>query len=78
MYIALDAMGGDNAPLNNIKGAILFLKSCNRQDVGIYLVGPQDILEKELEKLGATDLPIEIVHAEDVVSMDEPPSNVIR
>ena len=77
MYIALDAMGGDNAPLSNVKGAILFAKEC-KQNIGIYLVGDKSKLEKLLKKYGGEDLPIEIVHAEEVVEMDEPPSNVIR
>ena len=75
MYIALDAMGGDLAPHVNVKGAILFSKETGH---GVYLVGKQDILEKLLEEYGGENLPIQIVHAEETVGMDEPPSIVIR
>ncbi|WP_081825258.1 phosphate acyltransferase PlsX [Persephonella sp. IF05-L8] len=75
MYIALDAMGGDYAPQSNVKGAVLFAKEYN---IGVYLVGNKEILEKELEKAGGKGLPIEIIHAEEVISMDEPPSVAVR
>ncbi|WP_457639694.1 phosphate acyltransferase PlsX [Persephonella sp.] len=75
MYIALDAMGGDNAPRSNVEGAVLF---CREYGIGVYLVGDEAELKKELDKLGAKGLPIEIVHAEEVIEMDEPPSNAVR
>jgi len=75
LYIALDAMGGDKAPQSNVEGAVLFAKEFK---VGVYLVGDKDILQKELDKYRAKDLPIEIVHAEDVIEMDEPPSIAVR
>ena len=75
MYIALDAMGGDLAPHVNVKGAILFSKETGH---GVYLVGKEDILKKLLKEYGGENLPIEIVHAEEIVGMDEPPSVVIR
>ncbi len=68
-------MGGDLAPHVNVKGAILFSKETGH---GVYLVGKQDILEKLLEEYGGENLPIQIVHAEETVGMDEPPSIVIR
>ncbi len=78
MYIALDAMGGDYAPKSNIEGAIQFLKE-NKNGVGIYLVGNREILEEELKKYNLpNDLPLEIVHAEEVIEMDEPPSIAVR
>ncbi|MDQ7055761.1 MAG: phosphate acyltransferase PlsX [Persephonella sp.] len=75
MYIALDAMGGDNAPHSNVKGAVLFAKESG---IGVYLVGNKEILEKELERVGGKGLPVEIVHAEEVIEMDEPPSIAVR
>jgi glycerol-3-phosphate acyltransferase PlsX len=78
LYIALDAMGGDYAPKSNIEGAIQFLKE-NKNGVGIYLVGNREILEKELKKYNIPNgLPLEIVHAEEVIEMDEPPSIAVR
>ncbi len=75
MFIALDAMGGDYAPDSNIEGAVLFVKETG---IGVYLVGKQDILEKKLKKYNINNLPIEIVHADEVIGMDEPPSIAVR
>lgn len=75
MYIALDAMGGDYAPDTNVKGAILFAKEIN---IGVYLVGKEEILKPLLEKYDGQNLPIEIVHAEETIEMDELPSIAIR
>ncbi len=75
MFIALDAMGGDYAPDSNIKGAILFAKETN---IGVYLVGNENVLRPKLKEYGGEGLPIEIVHAEDVIEMHEPPSVAIR
>ncbi|EDP74064.1 phosphate acyltransferase PlsX [Hydrogenivirga sp. 128-5-R1-1] len=75
MFIALDTMGGDYAPDSNIKGAILFAKETN---IGVYLVGNENILKPKLKEYGGEGLPIEIVHAEDVIEMHEPPSIAIR
>jgi len=75
LYIALDAMGGDNAPRSNVEGAVQFAREYR---VGVYLVGDESALRKELEKFNTKDLPVEIVHAEEVIDMDEPPSNAVR
>ena len=75
MYIALDAMGGDNAPSSNVKGAVQFVKEYG---TGVYLVGDENILKEELKKEGGEGLPIEIVHAPEVIGMDEPPSIAVR
>jgi len=75
LYIALDAMGGDYAPSSTVKGAIEFVKEYK---VGVYLVGKKDILQKLLKKYKGENLPIEIVHADDVIQMHEPPSIAFR
>ena len=76
MYIALDAMGGDYAPHSNIEGAVQFVKEFN---IGVYLVGKKDILEKELSKYNLPkNAPIEIIHADEVIEMDEAPSVAVR
>ncbi|NPA13328.1 MAG: phosphate acyltransferase PlsX [Aquificae bacterium] len=68
-------MGGDNAPACNVEGAVMFTREYN---VGVYLVGDEKVLKKELEKYDTKGLPIEIVHAEEVIQMDEPPSVAVR
>lgn len=76
MFIALDAMGGDYAPQSNIEGAIQFVKEFN---IGVYLVGKKEILEKELKKYNLPDnLPLKIVNAEESIEMDEAPSIAVR
>lgn len=77
MYIALDAMGGDYAPLCNIEGAVQF---ASEYKIGVYLVGHKDVLHEHINKhkLSISGLPIEIVHAEEVIEMDESPSLALR
>lgn len=74
--IAVDAMGGDYAPEEIVKGAIL---GAQKGDVEIILAGPMDVLEGELGKYSSSnDLPIRCVEANDVIKEGEPPSLVIR
>ena len=46
--IALDMMGGDNAPSSNIVGAIDFLNSNDEEDVKLYLVGSKEKIKSQL------------------------------
>ncbi|NLB35031.1 MAG: phosphate--acyl-ACP acyltransferase, partial [Elusimicrobia bacterium] len=77
--IALDAMGGDTPPAPNIDGAIAALKaeelggSNRKEKIEIVLVGDKALLEEELSKRGASNLPIEIKDASEVIGMDENP-----
>ena len=75
MKIALDAMGGDNAPDVEVDGAVQAVKEF---DVSIVMVGNQEILEEALKKRGALGLPITIKNASEVVGMHESPSTAIR
>jgi glycerol-3-phosphate acyltransferase PlsX len=76
MKIAVDAMGGDHAPQAVIEGAVMATKECG---VEITLVGLCDLVETELSRHeGWKELPIEVVHAQDVVEMHEAPSKVLR
>lgn len=77
MRIAVDAMGGDFAPLEIVKGAVEAAKS-NLDVTKIFLVGDKDKIEAELKKYGATDKKIEVFHASEVISMDESPAQAIR
>ncbi len=76
--IAVDAMGGDNAPHDIINGAI----ESARRSKGRYeivLVGDQEVIEKELKHhLFIKDLPISIEHASQVVGMEEAPATALR
>ena len=75
MAIALDGMGGDFAPQIPVKGAVLAAQEFNEK---IYLIGPENILKKELEKYSYPSSLIEIVDAPDIVTMDEKPSVALR
>ncbi len=74
--IAVDAMGGDYAPEEIIKGAVL---AAQKGDVEIALVGPIDILKKEIAKCNSSaSLPIRCVQASDVIKEGESPALAVR
>ena len=70
MRILIDAMGGDHAPDEIVKGAI---DAAKEFDVQIVLVGQGEAILKSLSKLGHDTLPkgVEIANADDVVVMKE-------
>ncbi|HHO81876.1 MAG TPA: phosphate acyltransferase PlsX [Halothiobacillus sp.] len=75
--IALDAMGGDHAPGVILEATRLFLE--NHRDVEVLLVGDESVLESALVEVGMGDhTTIRVVHAPEVVSMDESPSLALR
>jgi len=74
--VAVDAMGGDYAPEEIVKGAVL---AARKDDVEIFLVGAADILKKELAKYNLTNSSaIRVVEASDVIRENESPVDVIR
>ena len=73
--IALDAMGGDFAPAQPVAAAIL---AAREWGVPMVLVGRRGEVEAELGRHRAPGLPITVVHAPDVVGMDESPVNAFR
>lgn len=74
--VALDAMGGDNAPMEIVKGAVDAVSS--RNDIKVFLVGQEDVVKEELAKYSYPAEQIEIVHAPEVIEMAEPPVIAIR
>lgn len=74
--VALDAMGGDNAPMEIVKGAVDAVSS--RKDIKVFLVGQEDAIKGELAKYSYPVEQIEIVHAPEVIEMAEPPVIAIR
>ena len=75
--IAVDAMGGDNAPFEIVKGTVMALE---KYDCEIILCGKTEEIYRSLEKLGVEKLPdgLEIAYASDVVEMEDNPSTVIK
>ncbi|MCI6164901.1 MAG: phosphate acyltransferase PlsX [Lachnospira sp.] len=74
--VALDAMGGDNAPQEIVKGAVLAVN--NEKDVFVYLVGKEEAVNAELSKYEYDKQRIEVVNATDVIETGEPPVMAIR
>lgn len=74
--VAVDAMGGDNAPLEIIKGAVDAVNSCD--EIKIKLVGIEDTIKQELAKYEYNSDKIEIINATEIIETEEPPVNAIR
>ncbi|MFU8855616.1 MAG: phosphate acyltransferase PlsX [Deferrisomatales bacterium] len=75
MRIAVDAMGGDNAPEAVVEGAVL---AAREQGTHVILVGDREVLHDLLRRCGGTELPITVKHASEVVGMQESPSVALR
>lgn len=74
--VAVDAMGGDNAPAEIIKGALDALQEDER--VKLFLVGRKEVIEKELSGYTYDAERVEVVHAEEVIETAEPPVMAVR
>jgi glycerol-3-phosphate acyltransferase PlsX len=74
--VAVDAMGGDNAPVATVKGAVEAV--AESKAVKVFLVGKKEVLEKELSAYTYDKDRIEIVDATEVIEMAEPPVLAIR
>lgn len=77
MRLAVDAMGGDHAPHEIVKGAV----EAARRLTGIsrlYLVGREDVVRAELAKYGQVPSIIEVRNADEVIAMNEAPALAVR
>ncbi len=74
--VAVDAMGGDNAPAEIVKGAVEAIGEDKR--VKVFLVGREPAIREELKKYSYDTAQLEVVHAEEVIDMAEPPVMAIR
>lgn len=74
--VALDAMGGDNAPKEIVKGAVEAVNEVN--NIKVFLVGKYDKIQEELKKYRYKNEMIEVVNAEEEISCDESPVEAIR
>lgn len=74
--VAVDAIGGDNAPAETVKGAVEAVNESNK--VKVYLVGLEDVLKKELAGYTYKKEQIEVVHASEIIETAEPPVMAIR
>jgi glycerol-3-phosphate acyltransferase PlsX len=81
IIIAIDAMGGENAPYKNIKGVALFLnknKNKNSNDVFFNLFGNEDLIKKELSKYNISNDHYKIFSSSTIVSDEETPLTAIK
>lgn len=74
--VAVDAMGGDNAPVEIIKGAVEAIQENDR--VKVFLVGQPEVIEPELKKYKYPEDQLEVVPASEVIETGDPPVQSIR
>ncbi len=74
--VAVDAMGGDNAPQEIVKGAVDAVKE--RESIQVSLCGRQEALEAELDKYEYPKDRISLIGCDSVIEMSESPVNAIR
>lgn len=74
--VALDAMGGDNAPVAIVQGAVDAINTS--KDIKVFLVGKEALVKEELAKYNYNSEQVEIVDATEVIEMAEPPVMAIR
>ncbi|NLY47112.1 MAG: phosphate acyltransferase PlsX [Tissierella sp.] len=75
MRIIVDGMGGDNAPVEIVKGAI---DALNEYDIDLIIVGKEDLINKELEKYQYPKEKVEVLNADDVITNEDDPALAIR
>src|SRR5215475_9390877 len=73
--IAVDAMGGDQAPAVEIEGAV---QAATQYGIPIVLVGHEERVQALLRKHDTTDASIDVVHASEVITMDESAATAAR
>ena len=74
--VAVDAMGGDNAPVEIVKGAIEAVNEDHR--VKVFLVGQEEVVKAELTKYTYPEEQVEVVNATEIIETAEPPVMAIR
>lgn len=75
MRIIVDAFGGDNAPLEIIKGAV---SASEKYDVDILFTGNADVINKLIEENGLPNSRVSIVNTTEVISMEDEPVKAVR
>lgn len=74
--VAVDAMGGDNAPDEIVKGVVEAVGL--RDDIKVFLVGKEELVKEKLKAYSYREDQIEVVNAAEVIEMAEPPVLAIR
>jgi len=76
MKIIVDCFGGDKSPSANVEGAVLALKKHN--DLSLILTGDEALIKAELDRFSYSGDRVEIVHAPDVITGEDKPTDAIR
>ena len=76
LRVVVDAMGGDNAPVSNIQGAVDAVNA--KSDVKVLLVGREEVITPKLEKYTYDKERLVVVNATEVIETGEPPVKAIR
>ncbi len=74
--VAVDAMGGDNAPGEIVKGAVLAVQE--KKDIKVILVGKEDVIKNTLSEYNYDEKQIEVVQADEIITNNEAPVLAIR
>ena len=74
--VAVDAMGGDLAPVEMVAGAVEAVNA--KPGIQVLLVGQEAVVNKELSKYTYNKEQIQVVNATEVIATEEPPVNAIR
>src|SRR5512145_1617129 len=75
MKIVVDAMGSDACPVPDVAGAIIAAREWRET---IILVGNEGQIRQELAKHDTSGLPVEVRHAEQMVTMHDKPGDVLK
>lgn len=74
--VAVDAMGGDHAPFEIVKGAVDAVNQ--NKNIIVYLVGKEEVIKAELSKYTYETEQIEVVNATEIIETAEPPVLAVR
>ncbi len=76
VIVAVDAMGGDHAPYEIIKGALEAAQE--NEKIIVKLVGQEEVVKKHLEDFTYREDQVQVVDAREIIETEEPPVNAIR
>ncbi len=76
IQVAVDAMGGDHAPSEIVKGVVDAVS--HRADIQVLLVGKEDVVAKELSRHTYPKKQVRLIPASEVIETEEPPVNAVR
>lgn len=78
MKVIVDAMGGDKGPSVVVKGVVDTFLEKRSKIKEVLLVGREEVLLSELNKYQEYNLPIQVVNASEVITMEESPALAVR